>query len=213
MTLQYRMATLPEEYTYVFIDKKAWPVSGYQNAIFTSNFSAFKYDELARISLYPVLFLYLLHNKQVIGYVQASIKPDNHIYLSFVEIYEKYHGKKLCEPMLCQFIKESEKAVQNILYFNLSNVGGIRSGRCYINAFSKMGYSAFTNHTKSTAIRMENMCSKNTSKNNDCDIDMYFFKNSSGGYRAKQTLKRSHKRSYKRSHKRSHKHSKIKKAY
>lgn len=177
------MAAATAEYTYVFFNQngESSDDTDYEEPKSTPEFKPMTRVEILEIEKYTQkhnssLLLYLLHNRQVIGYVYGTIQENNTIYISFVEIHKMYKGKRLCRPMLKQFIQESEKVVQNIPYFYLGNEGGVYSGRCYIQAFAEMRYSVYTNPMKSTPINMEELCPKNNSKNEDCDISMYFFK-------------------------------------
>lgn len=94
--------------------------------------------------------LYLMHRGFIIGYV-ASINKNRHQYITLAEITPRtvngayaYRGKKLCKPLIKEFISRVNKHnnTNGPIKFTLDNTGGKSAFYCYLNAFTELGYKA-----------------------------------------------------------------------
>lgn len=98
------------------------------------------------------IILYLIDNKDIIGYIQASFDSSNinnkisehsDIIIDYVSINEKYRGKKLCKLMIKLFLLNANLSMNRNLSFCLYNIGGDISCKCYFDAFAYFDYSTF----------------------------------------------------------------------
>jgi hypothetical protein len=102
------------------------------------------------------------------------------MFISGVEVKPTYRGKKLCEPLITQFIKYTEKL--NINYY-LLNAGEIPSYKCYFNAFNKLNFNIYKiidSNKVTKNVNISNMKQIIKEDLTDTNIYMYFSKKQIG---------------------------------
>lgn len=126
--------------------------------------------------------LYILHNNYIISYIGAMAN-DIDVNIDFVEVNPNYRNKRLCRLMMKLFIRIVNNSRK--LTFSLKNAGGEISCRCYVNAFTEIGYKSYYNVEENewAEINIAN-----------CNIEPYrmkfVYQQSSGGKRKSRIHKR-----------------------
>lgn len=95
---------------------------------------------------YPIMFIDLetpmvlaiyKENNKIIGYVNYRHINDNSIFIEFIEVNPEYRNMNLCKRMISFLLTKK----QEILNYELINVGGLSGYSCYVDAFESNNFT------------------------------------------------------------------------